>query len=219
MPLDPAVQYHDDRARASGRPRWLLRRLARARRCPGDRAMPGLQRIGGELLGDEEQLGGWRALLGLAVGVERVDAVTVRLRVKVIAFGPAQRGGDLLRVAGYRQYGHRRCAPLGRSQRAAEPGVFEDPVEASDLTRTGDGIRSEDGAARRGVSRVPPSGVRVGLLARVPPRYRAPACWLDPPALSTQQGPVAPACAAPPRVILGRRAGASRAAGHTDPRP
>src|SRR5262249_22693243 len=216
MPLDPAVQYHDDRSRASGRPRWFLRRLVRLDRCPGDRAMPGLQPIGGELLGDEEQLGGWRALLGLAVGVERVDAVTVRLRVKVIAFGPAQRGGDLLRVAGYRQYGHRRCAPLGRSQRAAEPGVFEDPVEASDLTGMGEGLRREVGAGRRGLGHDPPPGARVGLLATVPPRYRGPACWLDPSALSTQQGPVAPACAAPPRVILGRRAGASRAAGHTD---
>src|SRR5690349_20198724 len=148
-----------------GRPRGLLGRLVPLDRCPGDRAMPGLQPSGAELLGGVERLGGWRALLGLAVGVDRVDTVFVR-HITVIAVGddPAHHGGDVLRVAGYRYHGHRWSDLHGLSQRAAEPRVFEDRVEAVELTRLGDGRRREDGVARRGFRHdAPPvSGLSAG---------------------------------------------------------
>src|SRR5205814_8830154 len=124
---DAAVQEHDDRWRDNmGRPRRLLRRLVLFDRCPGDSAMPGLRPSGAEPPYGVEVLGGWRALFGFAVGVDRVDAVFLR-DIKVIPFGedPARHGDNFLRVAGYRHYGHRWSALHRRFHWAAEPGVFE----------------------------------------------------------------------------------------------
>src|SRR5262249_57701597 len=87
-------------------------------------------------------------------------------------------------------------------------GGVEDGVEAIDLTGPASEIRSEDGAARRGLGH---GGLRCrsgragGGATDI---QGAPACRSDTSALPTKHRTAAPARTAPRRVIPGRRAGA-----------